>query len=77
MALAYEVARVGGNQPCILNASNEIAVQGFLEDRIGFLEISDLIESCLQKVSYIRNPVLEDFIETDRETRAIALELIQ
>lgn len=77
LALAFEVAREGGNQPCILNAANEIAVQGFLEDRVGFLEISDVIESCLQKVSYIRNPVLEDFIETDRETRAKALELIQ
>ena len=77
LGLAFQVAKEGGNQPCILNAANEIAVQGFLEDRIGFLEISDLIESCLQKVSYIRNPVLEDFIETDRETRAKALELIQ
>ena len=76
LALAFEVARKGGNQPCILNAANEIAVQAFLEDRIGFLEISDLIESCLQKVRYIRNPVLEDLIATDSETRAKALELV-
>lgn len=77
LALAFSVAREGGNQPCILNAANEIAVQGFLEDRVGFLEISDVIENCLAKVSYIRNPELEDFIETDKETRAIALELIK
>lgn len=76
LGLAFEVAQKGGNQPCILNAANEIAVQGFLEEKIGFLEISDVIENCLQKVSYIRTPVLEDFIESDKETRAKALELI-
>ncbi len=77
LELAFAVGREGGNQPCILNAANEIAVQGFLEDRVGFLEISDVIESCLQKVSYIRNPAIEDFVETDKETRAKALEIIR
>ncbi len=77
LGLAFEVAREGGNQPCILNAANEIAVQGFLEDKVGFLEISDVIENCLQKVSYIRNPEIEDFIQTDKETRAVALELVK
>lgn len=76
LGLAFEVADNGGNQPCILNAANEIAVQGFLEEKIGFLEISDVIENCLQRVSYIRTPVLEDFVESDKETRAFALELI-
>lgn len=76
LSLAFEVGRKCGNQPCILNAANEVAVQGFLEDRIGFLQISDVIESCLQKVSYIRKPELEDLINTDKETRALALELI-
>ncbi|MEM6830638.1 MAG: 1-deoxy-D-xylulose-5-phosphate reductoisomerase, partial [Bacteroidota bacterium] len=61
LGLAFEVAEKGGNQPCILNAANEIAVQGFLEEKIGFLEISEVIENCLSKVSYIRTPVLEDF----------------
>ncbi|WP_424962007.1 1-deoxy-D-xylulose-5-phosphate reductoisomerase [Ekhidna sp.] len=77
LKLAFEVAKEGGNQPCILNAANEIAVQGFLEDKVGFLEISDVIENCLKKVSYIRNPELDDFIQTDKETRAKALELIK
>ena len=77
LGLAFEVAKEGGNQPCILNAANEIAVQGFLEEKVGFLEISDVIETCLKKVSYIRNPELDDFIQTDKETRARALELIQ
>ncbi|MEO9869360.1 1-deoxy-D-xylulose-5-phosphate reductoisomerase [Ekhidna sp.] len=76
LGLAFEVAKKGGNQPCILNAANEIAVQAFLEDKVSFLEISDVIENCLAKVSYIRNPELEDFIKTDEETRAKALELI-
>lgn len=77
LGLAFEVAKKGGNQPCILNAANEIAVQAFLEDKVGFLEISDVIENCLKKVSYIRNPEIEDFIQTDKETRAKALELIK
>ncbi len=76
LGLAFEVASNGGNQPCILNAANEIAVQGFLDEKIGFLEISDVIENCLKRVSYIRTPVLEDFVESDKETRALALELI-
>ena len=77
LALAFEVGEKGGNQPCVLNASNEIAVQAFLKDQVGFLEISDIIESCLQKVTYIRKPVLEDLVNTDKETRALALELVK
>ncbi|MDE0471784.1 MAG: 1-deoxy-D-xylulose-5-phosphate reductoisomerase [Ekhidna sp.] len=77
LTLAIEAGRKGGNLPCILNAANEIAVKGFLEDRVGFLEISDVIESCMAKVSYIRSPLLEDFIATDKETRIKALELIR
>ncbi len=77
LSLAFKVAQEGGNQPCILNAANEIAVRGFLEDKVGFLEISDVIETCLQKVSYIRNPEIEDFVQTDKETRALALELVK
>lgn len=76
LGLAYEAAEKGGNQPCILNAANEIAVQGFLEEKIGFLEISEVIENCMEKVSYIRTPILEDFVESDKETRARALEMI-
>jgi 1-deoxy-D-xylulose-5-phosphate reductoisomerase len=76
LAMAFEVGKKGGNMPCVLNAANEVAVQGFLEDRISFLEISDVIEQCVGKVSYIRTPHLEDFIETDKETRALALEEI-
>ncbi|MEQ9230112.1 MAG: 1-deoxy-D-xylulose-5-phosphate reductoisomerase, partial [Cyclobacteriaceae bacterium] len=77
LSLAYAAMESGGNKPCILNAANEIAVDAFLHDRIGFLEISDVIERSLEKVSYIRVPDLQDFIETDKETRARALEEIK
>ena len=66
----------GGNHPCILNAANEVAVEAFLHDRIGFLQISEVIENCLEKVSYLRAPNLEDLISTDKETRTKANELI-
>ena len=77
LQLAYSAMESGGNHPCILNAANEIAVDAFLKDRIGFLEISDVIEKSLEKVSYIRTPELQDFIETDKETRVRALEIIK
>lgn len=77
LQLAYDAIGKGGNQPCILNAANEIAVSEFLKDKIGFLEISDVIADCLAKVSYVKEPGLEDFIHTDKETRIKAIELIK
>ncbi len=76
LALAYDSMRKGGNMPCVLNAANEIAVEEFLKDRVGFLEISDVIDSCLEKMPFIQNPSLEDYINTDEETRIKARELI-
>ncbi len=76
LALSFEALKKGGNQPCILNAANEIAVSKFLEDRIGFLEMSDVVESCLNKISYVSTPSFEDYVETDKETRILATELI-
>ncbi len=72
LGLAYEAMEMGGNAPCILNAANEIAVQAFLEDRIGFLAMSDLIERCLKEIAAIKKPSLQDYFETDLETRAFA-----
>lgn len=77
LGLAYSAMKSGGNKPCILNAANEIAVDAFLKDKIGFVEISDVIEKSLEKVNYIRVPDLQDFIETDKETRVRALEEIK
>jgi len=62
----------GGNSPCVLNAANEIAVDAFLNDKIGFLNMSDLIDNCLEKITFVKNPTIDDYIETDRETRRLA-----
>ena len=72
LALAIDAMRRGGNSPCVINAANEVAVDAFLKDRIGFLEMTDLIEDCLQRIAFVEHPSLEDYIETDRETRAVA-----
>jgi 1-deoxy-D-xylulose-5-phosphate reductoisomerase len=76
LALAFEAMGRGGNMPCVLNAANEIAVQEFLQDRIGFLQMSELVEKCLNKMDYIANPAFEDYVNTDKETRIKAKELI-
>lgn len=72
LALAYDAMDKGGNMACILNAANEIAVQKFLNDEIGFLQMSDLIESCMQKAKYIAQPTLEDYVSTDENVRVLA-----
>lgn len=76
LALAFEALEKGGNQPCILNAANEIAVDAFLKDQIGFLEMSDIIEQSMQRVSFIKKPNYDDYVATDAETRRLALEMI-
>lgn len=75
--MAYEALRRGGNAACVLNAANEIAVDAFLKERIGFLEISDVIIDCVAKIEFIKSPSLDDFIHTDKETRRFASEIIQ
>jgi 1-deoxy-D-xylulose-5-phosphate reductoisomerase len=77
LSYAYEVIKTGGNMPCILNAANEIAVELFLQERIGFLDMSLLIEKTLQKASFVKNPSLEDYLQTDSETRDIVTELFK
>lgn len=72
LGLAFEAMNGGGNKPCILNAANEVAVNKFLKDEIGFLEMSDLIEDCLVKTSFVQQPTYEDYVLTDQETRKIA-----
>ncbi|MDO9186412.1 MAG: 1-deoxy-D-xylulose-5-phosphate reductoisomerase [Bacteroidia bacterium] len=73
LALAFEAMNKGGNSPCVLNAANEIAVEAFLKDKIGFLEMSDVVENCLQTVSFINKPSYADYVETDAETRRVAI----
>ncbi len=76
LALAYEALRVAGNMPCIVNAANEVVVDAFLHDRIGFLRMSDVIERTMQRVAYVKQPVYEDYVATDAEARRVAGELI-
>ena len=77
LQLAKEAMEKGGNTPCVLNAANEIAVYAFLRNRIGFLEMTELIEKTLEKINYISKPSLEDYFETDGEARNFAASLIQ
>ena len=74
LSLSVEALKRGGNLPCILNASNEIAVAAFLKDQIGFLEMSDLIEACMNQISFVKHPALDDYLNTDKETRIKASE---
>jgi len=76
LQLAYDALERGGNAACILNAANEIVVSAFLEDRVGFLEMSDIINETLNAVDFVKQPSLEDFIETDKKSRILAEELI-
>ncbi len=76
LALAFEALNKGGNSPCVLNAANEVAVAAFLKDQIGFLEMSDVVENCLQTIAFIKKPSYIDYVETDQETRIQAGKLI-
>ncbi|MFN9502915.1 MAG: 1-deoxy-D-xylulose-5-phosphate reductoisomerase [Chryseotalea sp.] len=77
LALAFQALEKGGNAPCVLNAANEIAVASFLKDEIGFLEMSYLVEQCLNEMSYIKEPRFEDYVETDTATRRKATDIIK
>lgn len=77
LALAFEALNKGGNMSCIINAANEVAVAGFLADKTGFLEISDIIEACMKHITYLNSPTLDDYLNTDRETRIFAQNIIK
>jgi 1-deoxy-D-xylulose-5-phosphate reductoisomerase len=77
LALAFDALGRSGNMPCVLNAANEVAVAEFLNDRISFLEMSLLVEQCLDKMDYIKTPSYEDYVYTDKETRIKAFEFIK
>ena len=76
LALSFEALERGGNMPCILNAANEVCVASFLKERVGFLQMSDVIERTMQKVDFIKAPTYEDYVATDAIARRIAEELI-
>ncbi len=77
LALAFEAMKAGGNIPCAMNAANEIAVRAFLEKKIGFLQMPDIIERCMTNITSIAQPGFDDYVETDSEARAMALNYIR
>jgi len=77
LVLATEALFKGGNLPCVLNAANEIAVYAFLRNRIGFLDMTDLVERTMQHVSFIAEPTLEEYFDSDAEARNFAASLIK
>ena len=76
LALSFDAIRKGGNMPCILNAANEIVNRAFLEDRCGFLQMSDVIEKTMQTVGFDASPDYDVYVATDLEARKIARELL-
>jgi len=77
LSFAFEALNKGGTMPCVVNAANEIAVAGFLADEVSFLGMSDIIEQCMQEVNHLEQPSLADYLNTDKETRIFAENLIK
>jgi len=77
LALAIDALYKGGNLPCVLNAANEIAVWAFLRNRIGFLDMTDVIEKTMNNIPFIEHPTLDEYLESDGEARSYAASLIQ
>ncbi|MEY4739448.1 MAG: hypothetical protein RLZZ05_832 [Bacteroidota bacterium] len=76
LGLAISALHKGGNMPCILNAANELAVYGFLKNRLGFLDMTEVIEQTMAQVSFIENPTLQEYFDSDGEARNVAATLI-
>lgn len=77
LGLAIEALNKGGNLPAVMNAANEIAVFAFLRNRVNFLDMTDVIEKTMQKVSFVEKPTLEEYYESDGEARHYAADLIK
>ena len=77
LALAFEALHQGGTMPCVVNAANEVVNLAFRQERCSFLEMADVIERTMQRATFIRKPMLDDYFESDAEARRIAQELIQ
>ena len=71
-----EALRKGGNLPCILNAANEVAVEAFLKDAIGFLDIAEIIDKTMNTIEFMSHPSIEDYIECDRIARKLAYNFV-
>ncbi len=77
LTLAFDALRLGGNRPCVLNAANEVVVEAFLHDKIGFLEMSQIIEQTLEKIPYIATPDYENYKQTNEEAKQFSRSLIK
>ncbi|MCQ2147847.1 MAG: 1-deoxy-D-xylulose-5-phosphate reductoisomerase [Bacteroidales bacterium] len=77
LGLAFRSIEQGGNIPCALNAANESCVAGYLHDKIGFYDISDIAAECMAGTNFVANPTIDDIFETDKEIRAKAAELVE
>ena len=76
LALAYQAMHKGGNAACILNAANEVVVEAFLQSKIGFLQMSDVIENVLEKTTFVAQPSYDDYVETDKLARVLTAQMI-
>jgi 1-deoxy-D-xylulose-5-phosphate reductoisomerase len=77
LGLAIEALKTGGNMPCVLNAANEIAVWAFLKNRIGFLDITAVVEKTMEKINFIKEPTLEEYFDSDGEARNFAASVMK
>ncbi len=76
LALAYKAMQQGGNMPSILNAANEVVVEAFLQEKVKFLEMSDIIEACMEQIPYCANPDLQNYLESDEQARIFARNIV-
>lgn len=76
LGLAFDALNKGGNMPCVLNAANEVVVEAFLKDKVGFLQMSDVIANTMSKINFIAKPTYDDYVACDKEARLIASSLI-
>lgn len=77
LGLAIDALKAGGNKPCVLNAANEIAVWAFLKNRIGFLDITAVVEKTMEKIPFIERPTIDEYYETDGEARNFAASVMK
>ena len=77
LALAYESLAKGGNMACIMNAANEAAVAAFLNDQIGFYDITDVVAECMANGTFLKNPSLDAIFQTNEEAYRQAAEIIK
>jgi 1-deoxy-D-xylulose-5-phosphate reductoisomerase len=77
LELAKEAMYTGGNAPCVMNAANEVVVHTFLQNRVSFIEMSEVIENVMNKVGFITTPTLDDYRQSDKEARIYASELVK